>query len=128
MIAPRSFARYLAWQAPSWLIAGAALFWLWETVGLATWLAIGALALYVAKDLALYPALRATFRAPAPTRPIGRRAQAVERLAPSGYVRVDGELWNARAVGGHVTAGSAVIVRAADGFTLIVEADSARTP
>ena len=122
---PRSFARYLAWQAPGWLILGAALFWLWQTLGLATWLAITALALYVAKDLALYPVMRTTFRAPTPTRPIGRRAEAVERLAPTGYVRIDGELWKARAVGGHVTAGHHVIVRAADGFTLIVEADSA---
>jgi membrane protein implicated in regulation of membrane protease activity len=56
-----------------------------------------------------------------PTRPIGQRAEAVVRLAPSGFVRVNGELWKARVPHGDVSAGEVVVVRAADGFTLIVE-------
>ena len=102
-------------------MAAVVLFWLREAFGLATWLAAAALALYVGKDLALYPAMRTLFRAPVPTRPIGQRAEAVERLAPSGYVRVNGELWKARVRHGDVGPGEAVVVRAADGLTLIVE-------
>jgi membrane protein implicated in regulation of membrane protease activity len=111
----------VAWQAPGWVIAGVALFWLRDMFGLSAWTVTVALALYVAKDLVLYPAMRAVFRAPVPTRPIGRRAEAVERLAPSGYVRVDGELWKARARGGDVARDEHVIVQDADGLTLIVE-------
>jgi membrane protein implicated in regulation of membrane protease activity len=96
--------------------------------GLPTWLAIVALALYIGKDLALYPAMRQVFQAPPPARPIGQRAEAVERLAPGGYVRVNGELWKARARGGEVAAGDAVVVRDAEGLTLIVESPERRSP
>ncbi len=116
----------MAWQAPGWVAAGVALFWLGAALDLATWIVTSILALYVAKDLALYPAMRAVFRTPAPTRPIGQRAEALESLAPSGYVRVNGELWKARAHGGDIRAGDAVIVRAAEGLTLIVEKEEGR--
>lgn len=116
-----SFVRYLGWQAPGWLVAAAVLLWLHQVFGLATWLAVAALALYVGKDLALYPAMRAVFRAAAPSVPLGRRAKAVNHLAPTGLVRVDGELWNARVRGGDVPVNGQVIVREAQGLTLIVE-------
>ena len=102
-------------------MAAVVLLWLREVLGLATWMAAAALAVYVGKDLALYPAMRILFRAPAPTWPIGRRAETVERLAPSGYVRVNGELWKARVRHGDVGPGEVVVVRTADGLTLIVE-------
>ena len=117
----RSFARYVAWQVPGWLVAALVLFLLCEALGLAPWLAGVVLALYVGKDLALYPAMRVVFRTPSPAIPIGERAVAVDRLAPSGYVRVNGELWRARAPSGDLPSGTGVIVRAAEGFTLIVE-------
>jgi hypothetical protein len=79
-----SFVRYLGWQAPGWLAAAAVLLWLHHALGLAMWLAVAALALYVGKDLALYPAMRAVFRAPAPSVPLGRHARAVNHLAPTG--------------------------------------------
>jgi membrane protein implicated in regulation of membrane protease activity len=118
---PRPFAQYLAWQAPGWVIAAVALFWICLVFDLATWLAVVALALYIGKDLALYPAMRQVFRAPPPARPIGHRAAAVEHLAPCGYVRVNGELWKARALGGDTAPGDEVVVRDAEGLTLIVE-------
>lgn len=103
------------------MLAALVLFWIRVVFDLATWLAVVALALYVGKDLALYPAMRAVFRAPPPAWPIGARAEAVERLAPGGYVRVNGELWKARARGGDVEPGDEVVVREADGLTLVVE-------
>lgn len=102
-------------------MAAGALFWLHEAFGFTTWLAVIAFAVYVGKDLALYPAMRAVFRAPVPSVPIGRRATAVNHLAPTGLFRVDGELWNARVRGGEVPVNGAVIVRDAEGLTLIVE-------
>ncbi len=50
---------------------------------------------------------------------VGRRAQVIEPLSPSGRVRVHGEIWNARGSG--ETAGERVRVTAVDGLTLEVE-------
>ena len=102
-------------------MAAGVLFWLHEAFGFRTWLAIVAFGVYVGKDLALYPAMRAVFRPPLPSVPIGRRATAVNHLAPTGFVRVDGELWKARVRGGEVPVNGAVIVREAEGLTLVVE-------
>ena len=119
--AHRPFLGYLAWQAPGWLVAAGALFWLRAALGIATWLVVLMFILYVGKDLLLYPALRGVLRPPSPAAPIGRRGHAVERLAPAGHVRVNGELWNARTRGADVAAGGAVLVLDAEGLTLIVE-------
>jgi membrane protein implicated in regulation of membrane protease activity len=97
-----------------------------QTFGIPTWLAVLAFAVYVGKDLALYPVMRGVFEPPAPAIPIGERARAVDRLAPAGLVRVHGELWKARARGGDIAPGEEVIVRAAEGLTLIVESARAR--
>lgn len=51
---------------------------------------------------------------------IGTRALVVSDCRPHGQVRIAGELWGARCPGGSV-AGEAVVVRAIDGLTLLVE-------
>jgi membrane-bound serine protease (ClpP class) len=51
---------------------------------------------------------------------VGRTGIAVSPLAPTGQVKVDGELWVARTEQG-VERGSAVVVREVDGLTLVVE-------
>ena len=80
------------------------------------------------KDLALYPTMRIIFRPPARTQPIGKRGEVVEALAPTGYIRVDGELWKATAPasGPPLPAGRQVVVRAAEGLTLLVDDVSQR--
>jgi membrane-bound serine protease (ClpP class) len=50
----------------------------------------------------------------------GRRASVVERLAPSGMVRIDGELWRASVEEGAADAGSDVVITGIDGLTLRV--------
>jgi membrane-bound serine protease (ClpP class) len=50
----------------------------------------------------------------------GRRALVVERLAPLGMVRVDGELWRASVEDGAADAGSDVVITGVDGLTLRV--------
>lgn len=101
----------------------AGLAWLRGVFDVPLTLAIGAVAAYVIKDLALYPALRVVFRPAARTQPIGKRGEVVETLAPSGYIRVDGELWKATAPASvaPLPAGGPVVVRAADGLTLLVD-------
>jgi membrane protein implicated in regulation of membrane protease activity len=115
------FTRYLLWQAPSWIVTAAiaavlvtAAEWPWWPVG-AT---VGVL---VVRDIALYPAMRATFRAAAPPQPIGRRGVSVDPLQPVGLVRVDGELWRAQALGADIPAGREIVVTGARGLVLVVE-------
>ena len=50
----------------------------------------------------------------------GRRATVIERLAPTGMVRVDGELWRAASAEGAVDAGSDVEITGNEGLTLLV--------
>lgn len=57
---------------------------------------------------------------------IGRTAVAVTSLTPGGQVRIDGELWTARAAAA-IPPGSEVVVRAVDGLTLDVVAAEVRS-
>jgi membrane protein implicated in regulation of membrane protease activity len=51
---------------------------------------------------------------------VGRTAQVVRPCRPLGYVRLDGELWQARCTGG-ADRGQEVRVTALEGLTLVVE-------
>ena len=51
---------------------------------------------------------------------VGRTARVARPCAPLGYVRLDGELWQARCADG-ADRGDEVRVRAVDGITLVVE-------
>ena len=92
------------------------------------WLAAGLLALWVAKDFALYPWLRQAYEPgdPSPAAPlVGRTATVVARLAPRGHVRLGTERWRAelaRPSEGPVEEGEPVRVVGLDGLTLVVEA------
>jgi membrane protein implicated in regulation of membrane protease activity len=118
-----TFLKYLLWQLPSWLLVSAGLAWLRSVFDLPLGLVLGLIAAYVVKDLALYPTMRIIFRPPTRTQPIGKRGEVVEPLAPTGYVRVDGELWRATAPASStpLPAGRQVVVRAAEGLTLWVD-------
>lgn len=97
-------------------------------VDLPAWFEWGLVAFWVAKDVLLFPFV---WRAYDWDRPgdknsmIGRRGIAEERLAPSGYVRVSGELWQAEVMGDGppIDRGEAVRVRGICGITLLIEPD-----
>lgn len=96
--------RYLLWQIPGWLLTGVMLVAIVAVTGLSWWIVPAVLVLFVARDVALYPAMRAVFRPASPTRPIGARGIAVADLRPTGMVRVQGELWRARSdTAGHAS-------------------------
>jgi membrane protein implicated in regulation of membrane protease activity len=116
----RTLVRYLAWQLPGWLLGGLGIGVLTWGLALPAWVVPVGVALLVGRDLLLYPTMRVVFQPAPPVRPLGARGVCVESLAPSGYVRVGGELWRARATG-PVPAGTVVVVRAAHGLTLLVE-------
>lgn len=122
---PPRLARYLLLQVPGWIAVAAALAALGWLAGLPAWIVPVGVAAVVVKDLAMYRFMRHTLDPPR-MRLLGARGLAVERLAPVGYVRVDGELWRAEATGGEIAAGSAIVVREVHGLTLRVEAAEGR--
>ena len=62
---------------------------------------------------------------------VGLEGQVVSRLAPDGILRIEGELWNARAENGTIEVGAEVIVVRQYGLKLAVrrkQPDNARKP
>jgi len=105
----------LAWAAHRWL-------------GLDGWLAAGAVALWLAKDAALFPFVRHAYAVesrPAAAGLLGAEGVAQDELAPEGFVRVGAELWRARLARGAapVAAGAPVRVVGLEGLTLRVRGD-----
>ena len=122
----RTFVRYVALEAPGWVLAGWLAWWLAAQAIVAPWLAALGWALFVVKDFALYPWLRDAYAAGNPdaaAQLVGRTGLARERIDPSGYVRIGAELWRAElaAGGAPIDAGASVRVREVRGLTLIVE-------
>ncbi len=125
------FWRYTALQVPGWVLALALGWWIRTSFDAPGWLAPAILLAWVVKDMALYPLLRSAYEtneAPPVERLIGRRGVAIEPLAPSGYVRIGGELWRARAsaatpIAPHLT----VEVIGAEGLVLSVRHAGAET-
>jgi membrane protein implicated in regulation of membrane protease activity len=120
----RPFTRYLLLELPGWVIAAVVLAWLWPLGGLDPWLGAGVFALWVAKDLAVYPFLRIAYE-PGRTgveQLVGLRGVVSRAVDPVGYVRLRGERWRAELAPGErpIPAGVEVEVRSAEGLTLRV--------
>ena len=121
----RVFARYLAFEAPSWVLLGVVLAVLMRGWGLTLPVAALVLGLWVLKDLALFPFVRKAYE----TRGGGGGAEALvgalgtaqDRLDPEGWVRLGHERWRARARGGSIEKDLPVRVREVRGLVLVVE-------
>ena len=126
MIRHPAFWRYTAFQVPGWIIAAIGGWWIHRWMDVPLWVAEGVLVAWIIKDYALFPFLRSAYeldhRMPI-ERLIGEQGKATDLLSPSGYVRVRGELWQAR-IGGEdpaIQRGMLVEVTGVDGTTLLVE-------
>jgi membrane protein implicated in regulation of membrane protease activity len=129
---PRAvFRRYVLFQVPGWLLALVVVVVSHQQLGLPIWAAAALWLVWFGKDIALYPLLRASYEG-AGRLPIeqllGKRGVAIEPLAPRGYVRLQGELWQAQTATADraISAGTTVEVVDARGLTLVVT--EARTP
>jgi membrane-bound ClpP family serine protease len=123
---PRIIVRYVLYQLPASVILILILVFVRRWVDLPGWLVWGLVALWVAKDVVLFPFTwraydRSRQRADV-TRMVGALGIAEDRLAPSGFVRVRGELWHAEVEGGGspVEKGETVRVREIHGLRLLV--------
>jgi membrane protein implicated in regulation of membrane protease activity len=96
------------------------------------WVTALIIGLWVAKDLLLYPLVWRAYdpdNGAGQDRLIGLRGTARERLAPTGYIQVGGELWKAEVMtGGPVEKDDRIRVLGIRGLTLLVEPDLENPP
>ncbi len=95
-------------------------------VVLPVWLFWSIIAFWIIKDAVLFPVVWRAYDWEQSARSrsmIGERAVVKERLAPSGYVQVRGELWRAEKVGPEepIEVGQPVQIVKMEGLTLFVE-------
>lgn len=120
----RAAERYILLQLPGTVLLVVALILARRWVDIPAWLFWGLIVLWVGKDVVLFPFVRRAYEPQEDGNPlVGARGVAAERLAPSGFIRIGGELWKAEAAEGHraIEPGDAVEVRDSRGLTLIVE-------
>jgi membrane-bound ClpP family serine protease len=55
---------------------------------------------------------------------IGSRGKVVSPLAPEGFIRIKGELWEATSAGGNIDTGEEVTVVGQDGLKLVCQSSS----
>jgi membrane protein implicated in regulation of membrane protease activity len=119
-----AWQRYLAAQVPGAVLVGIGLWLFWGETGLPAWMGVAFFAFWIGKDLLLYPLMRRAYESSETRmqRLVGKRGVVLDALAPDGQVEVEGERWRARAIAGEeaIAAGTAVVVRAVDRFTLLV--------
>jgi len=123
----RVFVRYLAFEAPSWVLLAAVLVVLVRVWDLELSVATLVLALWVVKDLALFPVLRIAYEpgggSGGAENLIGALGIVSADLDPEGWVRIGAERWRARVSQGHspVPSGAVVRVTSVEGLLLRVE-------
>lgn len=117
--------RYTLLQIPGWLLLGTLLWWAVSGGWIELLTGAGIMALWVIKDAILYPICKRAFEDNHPVETmklVGLEAETVNKLAPEGLVRVNGELWSARALdGASIAAGTRIRITGAEGLILFVE-------
>lgn len=120
-----TWLRYALLQIPDLILLSIGLMAAVRWWGLSETAAYTIFALWVAKDIALYPMMRVGYATGASQadRLAGATGVAREDLDPTGYVTVASELWVARVSrdAAPVPTGSRVRVVGVDGLTLLVE-------
>jgi membrane protein implicated in regulation of membrane protease activity len=87
------------------------------------WLAIP---LLIVKDIIMFPFTWRAYDKANPNTMIGEEGTVTDKLSPSGYVRIQGELWRAIVIDSSsvIEVGETVTVRNIDGLTLHVQSES----
>jgi membrane-bound ClpP family serine protease len=125
----RILVRYALFQLPALVLLVLILILVRRWVDLPNWFAWGIIAVWVVKDAVLFPFVWPSYergQVEDVNSIAGERGIAEERLAPAGYIRVHGELWQAEVMGGGYTIdrGEEVRGQATRGLTLLVQPDN----
>jgi len=122
----RSLLKYILIQLPAIAALVCVLMLVKQWVEIPSWLMWGLIMLWIVKDAILYPFVWRAYdwgsqeeKAPM----IGLRGISKDRLDPSGYIFVRGELWKAKVIeeGPEIEKGENVIIQGVRGLTLFVE-------
>ena len=121
----RILVRYILLQVPGTALLVLILIQLRNWFDLPAWSVLGLVAISVAKDVILFPFVWRAYdwdNQGEVHSMVGRRGIAKERLAPSGYIKIHGELWKAKVAGCSppIEKGEAVRVEEMQGLTLLV--------
>ncbi|NIN01859.1 MAG: hypothetical protein GTO24_28295 [candidate division Zixibacteria bacterium] len=122
----RIVLRYTILQVPAVALLVLILILLRRWMDLPAWFVWGLVGLWVAKDVVLFPFVWRAYgqqRGEDTRAMVGAQGTVEDRLSPSGYVRVHGELWQPEVMGGGyaVDRGKGVRIQAIHGLTLLVE-------
>jgi len=119
----RIVSKYILLQIPGTVLLILIVIAIDRTIGIPTWLLWSIVIGAVLKDIILFPFVWRSYDSRTTHPMIGSRGVTVEPLSPEGYVRIRGELWQAKLVEGHGTVkeGEAVCVTEAEGIRLTVE-------
>ena len=122
----RIVLRYARYQIPDIGILALILFVLHQWIALSIWLYIGIVSLWMVKYVIVFSFVWRAYDKPRPgdvSRLIGTEGIAEERLDPSGYIRVHGELWRAEVMEKTIPVekGETVLIERALGLTLLVK-------
>lgn len=121
----RIIVKYVLLQLPALAVLVVLLVLVKHWIDLPSWFIWGLVGLWIAKDVALFPLTWRAYdqgRARAGSSMVGAWGIAEERLNPSGYIRVRGELWQAEVVGNAppIEKGEEVRIQGIRGLTLLV--------
>jgi len=119
---PRILIRYWLLQMPSLLLVAGIVVVVYRHFDFPALYAWGIVILWVAKDTILYFFLWRAYDPRSPEPMVGLQGIAQEKIDPSGYVSVKGELWKAEVAQGYPAPekGQAVEVLSVGGLTLKV--------
>ena len=125
----RVVIKYTLLQLPALVFLALILHLIRLWVQMPAWLIWGMVGLWVVKDVILFPFVWRSYdqdRLGDANSMVGLHGVAKDRLAPSGYVEVHGELWQAEVMEGAspVENGGSIRVRGIRGLTLIVQPDN----
>jgi membrane protein implicated in regulation of membrane protease activity len=125
-------AKYWALQLPATALVIVVLLGVGDRLAWPQWIVWTIVAVWVAKDAILYPFLWRSYdpsdSAASPYPMEGAKGVAIDRIDPSGLVRIGGELWRAELSRGarRIEEGETVQVNARHGITLLVEPQGGR--
>jgi membrane protein implicated in regulation of membrane protease activity len=119
--------KYLLIQLPQWFGLALFLWFLTDQGAVPRWAGAGFLVFWILKDFATYPFVRRAYENNAKNGSealVGGKGMTHGPIAPEGYIKIQGELWKARAEGQSIPKDRIVRVTGANGMTLTVEAES----
>lgn len=118
--------RYALFQIPDLLILVLILLVLRWWIDPRSWVYAAIVGIWIIKDVFTFPLVWRAYDRPQPGNTkslIGTEGITEEQLNPSGYIRVNGELWQAKVMGKNapIEKGEAVLIEGVYGLTLLVQ-------